>query len=159
MRRQSSTFVLSGIYLRGWGPRGPWGPRSPAGFFGAQGSEAPSGAEVKFSTINCNFNGFNDINCPPPPTPTPSPQKSALTSPKLLRIIWTNQEFRGPRGPTDYRVGAQGAQLGPFPNKKKSRNIVRNMKQSGIIQIKQPKIKNKNKIIFWSIFAYFVTWT
>ena len=32
------TFFLSGIYLRGWGPRGPGGPRGPAGFFGAQGS-------------------------------------------------------------------------------------------------------------------------
>ena len=82
-----STFLLSGIYLRGWGPRGPGGPRGPAGFFGAQGSEAPSGAEVKFSNLNCNFNGFNDINCPPPPTPTPIPKKSALTSSKLLIII------------------------------------------------------------------------
>ena len=64
-----------------------WGPRGPAGFFGAQVPKAPSGAEVKFSNLNGNFNGFNDINDPPPPTPTPSPQKSALTTSKLLRII------------------------------------------------------------------------
>ena len=78
-------FYLESTY--GVGAPGPRSPKGPAGFFGAQRSQAPSGAEVKFSYLNCNFNGFNDINCTPPPTPTPTPQKSALTFSKHPRII------------------------------------------------------------------------
>ena len=63
------------------------GPKGRSRIFGAQGSEAPSGVEVKFSYLNCNFNGFKNNNFPPPPTPLPPTKKVHLPQLNFLEFF------------------------------------------------------------------------